>query len=99
METALIPGWRTKAFLDESSADKGYYLNISSQDKGSHVQMLSWTLAPLHGMSVGLFLLTFLLYSFLGWGGSSVGKASDWHATNAGSIPQLGKGFFSYGQL
>ena len=30
------------------------------------------------------------------WGCSSVGRASDWHAADAGSIPQCGKGFFSF---
>ena len=34
-----------------------------------------------------------------GWGGSSVGKASDWHIADAGSIPQSGKGFFSQSRL
>ena len=30
-----------------------------------------------------------------GWGCSSVGRASDRHVANAGSIPRCGKGFFS----
>ena len=34
-----------------------------------------------------------------GWGCSSVGRASDWHAADAGSIPRCGKGFFSQSQL
>ena len=34
-----------------------------------------------------------------GWGCSSVGRASGWHAADAGLIPQCGKGFFSQGQL
>ena len=34
-----------------------------------------------------------------GRGCSSVGKASDRHATDAGSIPRCGKGFFSQSQL
>ena len=33
------------------------------------------------------------------WGCSSVGRASDRHAAEAGSIPQCGKGFFSQSQL
>ena len=34
-----------------------------------------------------------------GWGCSSVPKASDRHAADAGSIPRCGKGFFSQRQL
>ena len=35
----------------------------------------------------------------LKWGCSSVGKALDRHAADAGSIPRCGKGFFSRSQL
>ena len=35
----------------------------------------------------------------IGQGCSSVGRASDWHATEAGLIPQRGKGSFSWSQL
>ena len=34
-----------------------------------------------------------------GWGCSSVGRASDRHAADAGSIPRCGKRFFSQSQL
>ena len=34
-----------------------------------------------------------------GWGCSAVGRASDRHAAEAGSIPRCGKGFFSPSQL
>ena len=33
------------------------------------------------------------------WGCSSVGRASDRHAADAGLIPRCGKGFFSQSQL
>ena len=39
------------------------------------------------------------LHLHLGWGCSSVGRASDRHAADAGSIPRCGKGFFSQSQL
>ena len=32
-------------------------------------------------------------------GSSSVGRATDWHAADADSIPWCGKGFFSHSQL
>ena len=35
----------------------------------------------------------------MGWGCSSVGRAPDWHAANAGSIPWCCKGVFSQSQL
>ena len=35
----------------------------------------------------------------VGWGCSSVGRASDRHAADAESIPRCGKGFFSQSQL
>ena len=38
-------------------------------------------------------------HGFSGWGCSSVGRVSDWHAAEAGSIPQCSKGFFSQSQL
>ena len=34
-----------------------------------------------------------------GWGCSSVGRAWDWYAANAGSIPRCSKGFFPQSQL
>ena len=34
-----------------------------------------------------------------GWGYSSVGRSSNRHAADAGSIPRCGKGFFSQSQL
>ena len=38
-------------------------------------------------------------YNQLGWWCSSVGRASDWPAADAGSMPWCGKGFFSQSQL
>ena len=35
----------------------------------------------------------------IGWGCSSVSRASDWHDTDTGSIPRCGKGFSSQSQL
>ena len=35
----------------------------------------------------------------IGWGCSSVGRASDRHVANAGSIPRCSEGFFSQSQL
>ena len=34
-----------------------------------------------------------------GWGWSSVGRASGWHVTDTGLIPQWGNGFFSHSLL
>ena len=38
-------------------------------------------------------------YNQLGWWCNSVGRASDWPAADAGSMPWCGKGFFSQSQL
>ena len=38
-------------------------------------------------------------HSLEGWGCSSVGKVSDRHAADAGSISQCGEGFFSWSQV
>ena len=35
----------------------------------------------------------------MGWGCSSIGRALDWHATDAGFIPRCSKRFFSQSQL
>ena len=47
-------------------------------------------------VSVCLFVS---LSVYLGWGCSSVGRASDRHVADAGSNPRCGKGFFSQSQL
>ena len=46
----------------------------------------------------GLELATFRS-QLIGWGCSSVGKASDQHAADAGSIPRCGEVFFSQSQI
>ena len=45
-------------------------------------------------IAVGLPEVTFEPISIAGWGCSSVGRASERHAAEAGSIPRCGKGFF-----
>ena len=47
----------------------------------------------------GCCLLLCWYYTQMGWGCSSVGRASDRHVSDAGLIPQCGKGFFSQSQL
>ena len=51
--------------------------------------------SPVHHLSYR----TILIRKRLGWGCSSVGRASDRWAADAGSIPRCGKGFFSQSQL
>ena len=45
------------------------------------------------------FLSVSQAFRHIGWGCSSVGRATDRHAADAGSIPRCGKGFFSLSQL
>ena len=52
----------------------------------------------LHFLSVCLSIHVFFS-PLMGWGCSSVSRASDRHAADAGSIPRCGKGFFSQSQL
>ena len=47
----------------------------------------------------GFLLVKARIKPLNGWGCSSLGRASDRHATDAGSIPRCGKGFFSQSQL
>ena len=64
----------------------------------AHLCQCPWLQADMQA-PICLKTVHFRLGCCYGWGCSSVGRTSDWHATEAGSVPWCGRGFFSQSQL
>ena len=88
-----------KATLDCLRAEFQYWYPVDVRMSGkdlvqNHLTYFIYCHTAMWPKDKSVSTLSSLSFCCLGWGCSSVGRASDQHAADAGSIPQCGKGFF-----
>ena len=72
-------------------------INKLQKDQTAYLRTLA--IVPLVHVRIFIAIIVIVIVVTITWGCSSVGRASDRHAADAGSIPRCGKGLFSQSQF